>query len=253
MNHTQLQPRPSTAAGTQEALFPGQPFRSAWDQFLRLTLEPGGTHCPEAGSSEIGYISLAGNVIFKNDEFAAAVDSPAVLKCPVSSDHRIVNEGESMADLLFVSVDTSTQQSGTATSRFDVEAVDAAMLRGWHAAIHGGCGEIATRHIWSPADFVSSWTFLDHAVLASRSSVGYHHHGGLEESFIILGGRGLMTIEGETFEVEPGSVTFQGIEQGHGIYNPGDEPLAFLRIAIGVPGEEFTTIDLNDDLASRSS
>ena len=58
---------------------------------------------------------------------------------------------------------------------------------------------------------------------------------------------------GETFEVEPGSVTFQGIEQAHGIYNPGDESLAFLRIAIGVPGEEFTTIDLDDDLASRRS
>jgi mannose-6-phosphate isomerase-like protein (cupin superfamily) len=254
MNHMQLQPLASAGAGTAEVLLSGPQFRSAWHQFLRIILEPGASHCPEAvGRSEIGYISLAGNVTFQNDEFAVAVESPAVLKCPASSEYRIVNDGESLADLLFVSVNLSAQQEGSAKPSFDIEAVDAAMLRGWHAAIHGGCGQIATRHIWSPADFASSWTFLDHAVLASRSSVGYHHHGGLEEAFVILSGSGLMTIEGETFEVEPGSVTFQGIEQAHGIYNPGDESLAFLRIAIGVPGEEFTTIDLDDDLASRRS
>ena len=60
-----------------------------------------------------------------------------------------------------------------------------------------------------------------------------------------------MTVDGETFEVGPGSVTFQGIRQGHGIYNPNSKPLDFVRIAVAMPGEEVTTIDLNDDLTKR--
>lgn len=121
----------------------------------------------------------------------------------------------------------------------------------WRDAIHGGCGQIATRHALSPDDFNSDWTFLDHAILDAGGSVGYHYHDFLEESFVVLRGRGLMTIADETFAVEPGSVTWQGIGQGHGIYNPGPEKLEFVRIAVKQACEEYTTIDLHDDLSAR--
>ena len=252
MNHAQLQPLQSATVAPERILDDRQ-FQSAWDEFLRIGLEPGCTHCQEAAAgSETGYISLAGEVTFEGDEFAAAIESPAVVKypAPTTTTHRIVNDGGLMADLLVVRVSLSVQEQRSAASGFGLEVVDATKLKA-RPAIHGGCGAIATRHIWTPDDFASSWTFVDHAILAAQSSVGYHHHGGLEESFVILSGRGLMTIDGETFEVAAGSVTFQGIEQGHGIYNPDAEPLAFLRIAVGLPGEEFTTIDLDDDLTSR--
>ena len=41
-----------------------------------------------------------------------------------------------------------------------------------------------------------------------------------------------MTIDDETFEVSPGSVTWQGIGQAHGITNPGPDALDFLRVAV---------------------
>lgn len=121
----------------------------------------------------------------------------------------------------------------------------------WRDAIHGGCGQIATRHVLSPDDFYSDWTFLDHAILDAGGSVGYHYHDFLEESFVVLKGQGLMTIDDETFAVEPESVTWQGIGQGHGIYNPGPEKLEFVRIAVKQAYEEYTTIDLHDDLSAR--
>ena len=121
----------------------------------------------------------------------------------------------------------------------------------WRAAIHGGAGRIATRHIWGADDFRSTWTFADHAILAPQSSVGYHLHEALEECFLVLRGGGYMTIEAQTFEVGPGSMTWQGIEQGHGIYNPRSGELEFLRLAVALPEREFTTVDLNDDLAGR--
>ena len=61
-----------------------------------------------------------------------------------------------------------------------------------------------------------------------------------------------MTVDGDTFAVGPGSVTYQGVEKGHGIYNPGSAPLDFLRIAVAMPGEEVATIDLDDDLSART-
>ena len=61
-----------------------------------------------------------------------------------------------------------------------------------------------------------------------------------------------MTIADETFAVKPGSVTWQGIGHGHGIYNPGPEKLEFVRIAVKQADEEYTTMhDLHDDLSAR--
>ena len=127
----------------------------------------------------------------------------------------------------------------------------------WRNAIHRGLGQIATqhvlasfrfRHMLASNDFYSDWTFLDHAILDGGGSVGYHYHDALEESFVVLKGQGLMTIDDETFEVKPGSVTWQGIGQKHGIYNPGPEKLEFVRIAVK---QAYTTIDLHDDLSAR--
>jgi len=121
----------------------------------------------------------------------------------------------------------------------------------WRKAIHGGRGRIATRHVLAPRNFYSNWTFLDHAVLRTGGSVGYHYHDFLEESFVVLKGQGLMTIDDDTFEVGPESVTWQGIGQKHGIYNLGPEKLEFVRIAVKQAYKEFTTIDLHDDLSVR--
>ena len=141
-------------------------------------------------------------------------------------------------------VDAETEQ-GPKVGIFDEQALT------WRDAIHGGCGQVATRHVLSPDDFRSDWTFLDHAILGAGGSVGYHYHDFLEESFVVLRGQGLMTIDDETFGVESGSVTWQGIGQGHGIYNPGPEKLEFVRIAVKQADEEYTTIDLHDDLSAR--
>ena len=73
----------------------------------------------------------------------------------------------------------------------------------------------------------------------------------LEECFVIRRGCGYMTIADTTVGIGADGVTYQGIGEGHGLHNPGPGELEFLRIAVAVPGEEYTTIDLNDNLAER--
>ena len=247
MKHAQIGELADAAQGDESAApaSPGAQQQTPWLPLRRIHLEPGDSHTPVFEACEYGYLLLAGSCEFHSEGFEAAVQAPSVLRC-AGALHHLVNTSDSSVSAIVVRVAGARDGGGS----FGIEAVDEEKLS-WRPAIHGGRGRIATRHIWVHSDFESSWTFLDHAVLAPDSSVGYHNHGGLEESFVVLEGRGYMTIDGDTFRVEPGSVTFQGIGEGHGIYNSGNEVLSFLRIAVGIADEEATTIDLGDDLASR--
>ena len=223
---------------------------SAFDYWVLVPEEP----FPVAGTGiacEQGYMFTGGPVeLTVGQQRIESGEGAGFIVESTGYDHVLTNLSGMFVNVLRVRVamglDSNTQQGvlpkgGT----FDTQALM------WRDAIHGGCGQIATRHVLSPEDFYSDWTFLDHAILDAGGSVGYHYHGALEESFVVLRGQGLMTIADETFAVGPGSVTWQGIGQGHGIYNPGPEKLEFVRIAVKQACEEYTTIDLHDDLSAR--
>lgn len=239
-------------------IFADLEFATPWSRFALAILPPDGTFTAagEGVPCEQGYVVLDGSVELRAGSPAAPPAFNArhdgargVLLGPVGRDHELINLGQTPVRLLQVRVEMEQMPADRSTSAGEI---DTAFLR-WRDAIHGGAGRIATRHIWGPDQFASSWTFMDHAVLGPQSSVGYHYHDALEECFLIVAGSGYMTIADETFSVAPGSVTFQGIREGHGIYNPGPENLEFLRIAVAQPGEEYTTIDLHDDLSGRQS
>lgn len=230
-------------------VFPGVEKNTAWRQFDCVELEPGAQlWSPLPPDQEVGYLVLDGTVECAGDELAVEVEGPAALLCGVGWPHTLANSGDSPACLLRLGA--ALEAKDPAPRALLIEQLEERKLK-WRPAIHGGIGRIATRHVWGPDDFQSPWTFLDHAVLAPRSSVGYHYHQALEECFVILRGAGRMVIDGETFAVGPGSVTWQGIRQAHGIYNPNPEDLDFLRVAVGLRDEKFTTVDLNDDLSDR--
>jgi mannose-6-phosphate isomerase-like protein (cupin superfamily) len=247
MKHTQLGNLPKSATGAPA--FAGVKFQTPWDTLNYLELPPGASFSPPPDAPfEQGYIVLDGPVKYAGDGPTQQLRGPAVLLCQANTHHTLTNSGGQPARLLHmrVALDPPPDKKRALLR----EDVDVDQLK-WRDAIHGGAGRIATRHIWGPDDFSSTWTFLDHAVLGSQSSVGYHYHDALEECFLILRGRGYMTIADETFEVGPGSATWQGIRAGHGIYNPHDDELDFLRLAVAQKDETYTTVDLHDSLAAR--
>jgi mannose-6-phosphate isomerase-like protein (cupin superfamily) len=207
---------------------------------------------PDEGANlEQGYLVLGGQaeLVAQGERLAAANSSaPAFIIGPPGLGHQLHNIGTEPVRFLHVSVTATTP---AVDHRIYLGYFAAKQLK-WRDAIHGGSGRIATRHVLRPEDFHSTWTFLDQAVLSAGGSVGYHYHDALEECFVVTKGRGYMTIDDETFAVGPGSITWQGIGKGHGIYNPGPDELDFLRVAVAQPNEEYTTIDLHDDLAGRA-
>lgn len=217
-------------------------FCTSWRRWECIPLFDGETFRPTEPGLERVVIVLHGHVEVGEGIQLTAGDTY------LCAGFSATNHSEGRALLLHAAVAVN-EPARPRTSTLKAQ-LDPASLR-WRPAIHGGSGRIATRHIWGPDDFVTSFTFLDHAILDPGGSVGYHYHEALEESFFILRGDGLMTIEDRTFDVGPDSVTWQGVEEGHGIYNPHDQELEFVRIAVAQSGQQFTTIDLNDDLSAR--
>jgi mannose-6-phosphate isomerase-like protein (cupin superfamily) len=249
MHHMQLSD--IAERGTGESLLGPAAFATPWDTLDYLHIAPESEHRwnSDGGSTaEYGYLVLHGEIELHTGTVRTHASAPAVVRT-LDPDHALVNGGSATAGVLAhkVTIQEHAPTLDVNGQHTAAAAVDPGQLQ-WRPAIHGGVGRIATRHIWGPDDLVSTWTFLDHAILAPESSVGYHHHEGLEESFIVLGGTGYVTIEDSCFEVASGSVTFQGIRQGHGIYNPADEELNFIRVAVAGEDGAFTTVDLHDDL-----
>ena len=234
-------------------VFAGLRPETPWEAFDYWVLAPGEPF-PVAGTGkacEQGYVFTGGPVeLTVGQQRVESGKGPCFVVEPTRWAHELKNLTDASVNVLSVRVamdaDAETQEGvQPKVGTFNEQALT------WRDAIHGGCGQVATRHVLSPDDFNSDWTFLDHAILDAGGSVGYHYHDFLEESFVVLKGQGLMTIDDETFAVGPGSVTWQGIGQGHGIYNPGPEKLEFVRIAVKQAYEEYTTIDLHDDLSAR--
>ncbi len=249
-------------------VFSGLQRQTPWFAFDYWALAPRETRSVESIgiACEQGYIFAGGPVelTVRQQRVESGAELGFIVE-PTGCDHALKNLTNTFVHVLRVrvarAVDAETQQrladwfegvkmDETPDLQPKAGTFDEQALK-WRNAIHGGCGQIATRHVLSLDDFYSDWTFLDHAILDAGGSVGYHYHDFLEESFVVLTGQGLMTIADETFAVRPGSVTWQGIGQGHGIYNPGPEKLEFVRIAVKQAYKEYTTIDLHDDLSVR--
>ena len=64
-----------------------------------------------------------------------------------------------------------------------------------------------------------------------------HVEDGQEEVYVVLSGRGEITIDGETFQLEPGVMARVGPAPRRRIAT-GDEPLRLLALA-GVPGKPY--------------
>ena len=93
---------------------------------------------------------------------------------------------------------------------------------------HDGEGQIADAQLLNASDFISNLQFVIHSVLKPGTSIGYHTHGDDEEIYIILSGRGQMTVDGETREVGPGDVILNRPRGSHGLSNLSSADLEIL-------------------------
>jgi mannose-6-phosphate isomerase-like protein (cupin superfamily) len=142
------------------------------------------------------------------------------------------------------------------TTRVDPSASTAGGAPGWEpldpslllaTQAHGGLGEIRFRRLWEHDRFATGWGFVDHTVVDPGTSVGYHRHEAVQECYLILAGTGVMKLDDESFDVEPGVCIPNHLGGAHGIVAPA-APVEFINVALYTEGR-FDATDLGDDLA----
>ena len=135
------------------------------------------------------------------------------------------------------------------TDRLPVGRLDRGALK--YSQAHGGKGEVGGRLIWGPEDFRSNFYCLIHCLLPPDTSLGYHRHQGVEEVYIIIEGRGRMTVDDETQEVSQWDAIPSRLGGSHGLYNHTQENLELLVVAVCAEKGQFDSTDLGDDLSQR--
>ena len=97
---------------------------------------------------------------------------------------------------------------------------------------HEGAGTVRTVRVIDDAD-ASGFRFLDLTELPPHHSVGTHTHGpDDEEAYVIISGRGRMSVGSAEFEVGPGDVIVNPAGGTHGLTNIGPEPLRMVVLDV---------------------
>ena len=99
---------------------------------------------------------------------------------------------------------------------------------------HEGEGRILFQRVFREDAFRGPWNFVDYAVLPPGTSIGLHGHGGNEELYLVLEGRGTMRLDGETFPVRAGSVILNRPGGVHGLSNDGPDPMKIFVVEVRI-------------------
>jgi mannose-6-phosphate isomerase-like protein (cupin superfamily) len=93
---------------------------------------------------------------------------------------------------------------------------------------HAGKGLIRNSLLYHAGDFSTDLRFLIYSELKPGTSIGYHTHANNEEVYVILEGKGVMTVNGLTRDVTVGDVILNKPHWSHGLENNSDIDLKIL-------------------------
>lgn len=101
---------------------------------------------------------------------------------------------------------------------------------------HDGVGVIDFVRISDRVPMHGVWDFVDFARVPPGATVGLHAHGDDEELYVVLRGRGIVTVNGIDERIEARSMLINPPFATHGIRNDGVDPLEF--VVLKVPTRE---------------
>ena len=94
---------------------------------------------------------------------------------------------------------------------------------------HGGVGDLECTVVLTGDDTQDpSLKFCHDDILLPGASIGDHLHTSGQEYYLILSGKGIMTLDGREYPVEAGDIGAVYAGGTHGLRNTGDESLRFL-------------------------
>ena len=103
---------------------------------------------------------------------------------------------------------------------------------------HGGVGTLLCRELL--ADYARTGAgikFVHDDVLEPGVSIGPHTHSGDEEVYVILEGRGVMTVDGREHPVQAGDLCVTRDGRSHSLKNNSEAPLRLLVVCCQLGGQ----------------
>ncbi len=113
-------------------------------------------------------------------------------------------------------------------------------------AVHGGPGQLDYFAMLDAKDFNTNVLFLHRGVIAPKSGIGHHYHNQMEEMFVILNGEAEFTVDGRTSLIKGPAGAPCRMGRSHAIYNPTDQPVEWMNIAVGSVKGKYDNFDLSD-------
>ncbi|HVO44023.1 MAG TPA: cupin domain-containing protein [Aggregatilineales bacterium] len=101
------------------------------------------------------------------------------------------------------------------------------------SASHGGKGLVSNVRVLDRADFSTALRFVIYTELEPGTSIGYHQHGDDEGVYVILRGRGTLTVNGQTRPVKAGDTILNKPGWSHGLENDSDGKMEILVFEVG--------------------
>ena len=111
-----------------------------------------------------------------------------------------------------------------------------AMRREALESCYGGRGALDWVRVLAREDTAGrALLYMDDDRVPPGATIGIHPHEDEEEYYYVLSGRGVMTLDGEPFDVRAGDVTAVFPGGRHGLENTGDEEMRVLVVCVRAP------------------